>query len=306
MLTLGRKGIANEKQPESEEQRQRKRKADEDRAMNGSGKRSRSISSSSSASISTISTNISHSPTPPPERAGLSRNRTSTRNAELGKRRRRSSSSSLSYSSEASSRRLRIVRSRDNSRNTRRRRCSTSPDSRGRERHYQNDVKNDRPDHDRRSRRISRSSSISSASMSSMDQRRGYRPEYGQRNARKRQSSTSPDSQTRGNQFHSKRSHRRTQSSGESRDRSEVIRSRRSTTPGAGLLQDEKYPDSPQDRRPPISYDNGRYGSGFRGSDHVNPRPTTFAQSPRPPRNERSLSPFSKRLALTQAMNMGR
>ena len=306
MLTLGRKGIANEKQPENEEQRSRKRKADEDRLMNGSRKRSISMSSSSSTSVSTISTKISPSSTHSPERAGLSRNRTLARNAELGKRRRKSSSSSRSYSSEASSGRLRYSCRRDNSRNARRRRCSTSPESRGRERHHHSNVIDDRPDRDRRSGRISRSSSIPSASESSLDQARRYQSGDRQRDARKRQSSPSPDSQTRGKKFHSKRSYRKTQSHGGSRDGSEVIRSRRSMTPRARLRQDEKYLDSSRNRDPPISYDNDRYGSSFRGSDRIESRPTAFDQSPRLPRKERSLSPFSKRLALTQAMNMGR
>lgn len=306
MLTLGRRGVTHEKQPENEEQRARKRKGEEGRVTNGPGKRSRSTSSNSSTSISTISTNISHSPTPSLERTGLSRNWTSTRNAKLGKRRRGSSSSSLSYSSEASSRRLRNVHPGDSSRNTRRRRCSTSPDSRGRERHYNNNVIDGRAGHDRRSSRISRSSSISSASGSSVDQRRRDRSEDGERNIRKRQSSTSSDSQPRSKKFPRKRSHRRTQSRGESRDRSEIIRSRRSMPPGARLHRDEKYMDSTRNRGPPISYDNGWYGNSFKGSDRIGSRPTRLAHSPRPPRNERSLSPFSKRLALTQAMNMER
>lgn len=306
MLILGRRGIAGENQPENEEQRLQRRKADEEGLINGSRTRSRSRSSSSSTSISTISTKISHSSTPSLERAGLSKNRTSTRNPELGKRQRRSSSSSRSYSSEASSRRLGIVRPRDSSRNTRRRQCSTSPESRGRERHYQSVVIDDRPDNDRRNGRISRSSSVSSALESSLNQRRRYSSKDGRRNARRRQSSTSPDSQTQGKKSQNKKSHQRTQSGGGSRDRSEVIRSQRSMTPRARLRQDDKHLNSSRNRRPPISYDNDRYGSSFRRSDRIESRSTTFAQSPQPSQNERSLSPFSRRLALTQAMNMGK
>ena len=306
MLTLGRKGIADEKQPENEEQRSRKRKADADTLMDGSRKRSVSLSSSSSTSVSTISTKSSPSFTRSPEPAALSKNPTFARNAELGKRRRRSSSSSRSYSSEASSRRLRNFRPRDNSRNDRRRRCSTSPESRGRERHYHRKVIDDRLDRDRGSGRISRSSSVPSASESSLDQRRSYQSGDRQRNARKRQCSTSPDSHVRGKKVHSTRSYRKTQSGGGSRDRSEVIRSRRSMTPSAHLRQNEKHLDPSRNRDPPISYENNRYGSSFGGSDCIESRPKTFDQSPRLTRKERSLSPFSKRLALTQAMNMGR
>lgn len=308
LLTPGRGEVAGENLPENEEQRPRKRKIDEGGSINGSGTRfrSRSLSSSSSTSISTISTKISHSPTPSPEQAGLSRNWTSTRSPELGKRQRRFSSSSRSYSSEASSRRPENVRPRDNSRNTRRRRCSTSPESRGRERHHHNIAINDPPDHDRNSGRISRSSSILSASESSLNQRHRYRSEYGQRQGRKRQSSTSPASQTRGQKSQNKKSRRRTRSGSVSKGRSEGIRSRRSISPKDRLRQDDKHLDSSRNRRPPISYDTDRYGSGFRGSDRVESRHTMSARSVQPPRKERSLSPFSKRLALTQAMNMGK
>lgn len=306
-MTLRRKGTADDKRAHNEENRALKRKGDDNRTSNGSAKRSRSISSSSSASISTISTNLSRSPTPTLKLADPPRHRTFTRNAELGKRRRRSISSSSSYTSEEFSRRLREGRTRDNSRNTRRRRCATSPDSRGRERHYQNNMMDDRPDHDRRSSRNSRSSSSSSTSESIMKQRRRQRSKVGDRNERKRWSLRSPDSPRRGKEFHSTRSHRRTQSRGESRDRSEVARSRRSMTPVDRLRQDQKYLNSPpRNRGPHLSNDNDRYGSGFRGSDHDNPRDSKGAQSSRPPPKERSLSPFSKRLALTQAMNRGR
>lgn len=307
MLTLGRKGTADENRPQNQENRARKRKGDEDRAPNGSAKRSRSTSSNSSTSISTISTNLSRSPTPSLKRVDPPRHRTSTRNAELGKRRRRSTSSSPSNTSEASARRLRKGRTRDNSRNTRRRRCATSPDSRGRERHYHNNMMDDRPDHDRRFSRSSRSSSSSGTSESFVNQSRRHSSEVGDRDVRKRRSSGSPDSPKRGKDFHSTRSHRRTQSRGESRDRSEVARSRRSMTPGDRLRQNQKYLNSsPRNRGPHLSHDNDRYASGFRGSDHDHTRATKFAQPPWPPRKERSLSPFSKRLALTQAMNRER
>ena len=297
MLIPGRKSIA-------EENRGRKQKADENGAPNGMGKRSSSISSGSSTSVSTISTKLSRSPTPSFERAHLSRSRTSIRKAELGKRR-RSTSSSSSYISEASSTRLREARTREDSRNTRRRRSSNSPDSRGRERHYQNNGINDRPGHGRRPRRVSRSLSLSTSSESSLDQRRKHRLEDGERNTVKRWPSESPDPRRQDQVFRHKRSHGRIQSRGESRDRSEVARSRRSMSPGARLRQDRKYQDSPpRERSPHASHDNDRYGSSFRGLD--NSRAARFAQPSGRPQKERSLSPFSKRLALTQAMNMGK
>jgi hypothetical protein len=274
---------------------------------NGSRKRSKSMSSDSSTSVSTISTNLSRSRTPSLERAGIPQYKTSSRKAELGKRRRRSTSSSLSYMSEASSGRMRKGRTRDNSRHTRRRRCSISPDSRGRDMHYHNNVMDDRPDRDRRSRRISRSSTLSGTSETSFDQRRRRPSKDGARNVRYRRFSKSPDSRGRGIDYHDKTRQRRTQSRGESRDRSEVARSRRSMTPGDRLRGKQGHINSPsRNRGPHSSNDNDRYGSSFRGSDRDNLRATKFAQSPWFPRKERSLSPLSKRLALTQAMNMRR
>ena len=57
-----------------------------------------------------------------------------------------------------------------------------------------------------------------------------------------------------------------------------------------------------RDRR--LSNNDDRYGSSFRDENHDDSRRTKPPQPP-PLRNERSLSPFSKRLALTQAMNVG-
>jgi hypothetical protein len=300
VLTLVRKDTAADKKPRNAEGRAQKRKADGDRIPNGSRKRSRSMSSSSSNSVSTISTNLSRSPSPSFEPAGKSRDMTTSRNVELGKRRRRSRSSSLSYTSEASSVRLRNGHIRDNSRNTRRRRCSISPGGRGRERYHHQNMMDDRPDGEGITRRISRSvsSSLSNTSASSFHQRHRRRSAHRDRNARNRRSSVSLDSRGRERELHGKISHRRTRSRSESRDRSEVARNRRSMTPGTLLRSKQKYLDSPAD--------NDRYGSSFRGLDRDNSRAAKFASSPRLPRKERSLSPFSKRLALTQAMNMGR
>ena len=55
---------------------------------------------------------------------------------------------------------------------------------------------------------------------------------------------------------------------------------------------------------PRFSDDNDRYDSSFRASEFKDPR-SGGTRPPPPPRKERSLSPFSKRVALTQAMNMG-
>lgn len=48
-----------------------------------------------------------------------------------------------------------------------------------------------------------------------------------------------------------------------------------------------------------------RYAGSSRDKKHEDGRPSKSRQVPHP-RREKSLSPFSKRLALTQAMNMGK
>lgn len=79
-------------------------------------------------------------------------------------------------------------------------------------------------------------------------------------------------------------------------------------TPGLPR-QDDGY--SRPDYRPPIdrgdsySKDNDRYGSSARDRKE-NIRGTRPQPNAPPQRKDRSLSPFSKRLALTQAMNIGR
>ena len=84
-------------------------------------------------------------------------------------------------------------------------------------------------------------------------------------------------------------------------DRSKVARNRNSITPGISSNHDRHSARSQhaRDHERRYSNDNERYGR----------RDEKPAQRPPPPppiRKERSLSPFSKRLALTQAMNMGR
>ena len=65
--------------------------------------------------------------------------------------------------------------------------------------------------------------------------------------------------------------------------------------------------DASYGRRSSYEDDHDRYGASSRFRDesfHKQKRP--LENRPPPKRKERSLSPFSKRLALTQAMNMGR
>ena len=293
-----RKGVADEILAMKEEERGRKRKSDTDDFMNGSRKRSMSASSYSSNSVSTISTNLSRSSSP--KLAGLRHTGQSQvfSNLELDRKRRRSRSSSLSYTSESPPSRRRQERSRQVS-------CDG----------YDRIVPSERVSRrikglDRGQRVHTGSRSMSQDSHLSMDERR--KPPHGEtRRKRRRHSSRSPVDRGRNRDFNSKRGSRRTRSPSESRDRSEVIRNRKSMTPGLLARPDsrqdnrsrwpEHHPNA--DRRQSYSNDNDRYGSSARDRNE-DTRGTRPPPKSTPQRKERSLSPFSKRLKLTQAMNM--
>lgn len=312
MLISYRKGIADEQLAKKEEERGRKRKAGENGHRNGLRKHSRSVSSYSSTSVSTISTNLSRSP-----HVSTKDNKSKLGGLPLGyaetrKRRRSSTRSSMSYTSDSSIDKQRREHSRDAGRNIRRRRASTSPDHRGRDRN-QSSRAFERPlDGSYKRRRSSSLSSSRHTSESSFERRRRDRSMNGDfKTSRRRRSSISPDPRERGRNFYGKRSNRRTRSRTYSRDRSRVARNRQSMTPGApprwdrGQRTPRHSEDLDRDRGPRYSNDNDRYGSSFRGSDQDNPRATRPTRYSRSEPKFRSLSPFSKRLALTQAMNMG-
>ena len=299
-LIILRKGVADEVLANKEEERGRKRKADADEHMNGSRKRSRSTSSSSN-SVSTISTNLSDSSSP--KLAALRHTGQSQvfSNLEVDRKRRRSRSSSISYTSESS-----------HSRRSRGRPGNLSRDEYDRKEQSERIA---RPilDSERRQRARTRSRSISYDSHSSLDRRRRRSPKSETRRKRRRHSSRSPMDRGRDRDLNNNRGSRRTRSPSESRNRSEVVRNRKSMTPGFPAIQSSRSDNRSQgpkqhpnvDRRQSYSNDNDRYGSsardrnqGIRGS---RPPPNALPQ-----RKERSLSPFSKRLKLTQAMNMGR
>ncbi|KAK3378282.1 zinc knuckle-domain-containing protein [Podospora didyma] len=83
-----------------------------------------------------------------------------------------------------------------------------------------------------------------------------------------------------------------------------IERARREIDAGRvhGRASGRDYSRSRSPPRPPIARDD-RAGGRYRDrDDHRSPPP----RDPSPPPRERSLSPFSKRLALTQSMNMGR
>ena len=266
--------------------------------MNGSRKRSRSTLSSSLNSVSTISTNLSCSSSP--KLAGLRHTGQSQvfSNLEVGRKRRRSRSSSISYTSDTSHSRRRKNRPRE-----------IGID--GFDRKKPGELDAGRPlDPEYRQRGHPGSRSMSYDSHSSADKRRKKSSHSETRGKRRRRSSRSPVDRGRDRDFNSNRGSRRTRSPSESRDRSEVMRNRKSMTPGLPARQESRQDNGSQwpekvDRRHSYSNDNDRYGSSARDQDE-NIRDTRPPPNALPQRNERSLSPFSKRLKITQAMNMGR
>ncbi|KZF25612.1 hypothetical protein L228DRAFT_244487 [Xylona heveae TC161] len=125
------------------------------------------------------------------------------------------------------------------------------------------------------------------------------------RNTRRRRSSTSPV--VRGRQrsrsgptanFDHKRSRSR------SMDRSKIARTRRTMTPEEYDTEGEREQRSRRRAQRRYSSNHDRYGRSYRDGDFS----SQDRRGPEPPPapRERSLSPYSRRLALTQAMNMGR
>ena len=140
-----------------------------------------------------------------------------------------------------------------------------------------------------RKRRYSGSSEGRDGSVcSGPKQRSPSRERTEDRNTRRRHRESSPEERGRhrGEGRHSERRYRRSRSANKDR----VPKERRSVTPDAPRDRDRSY----RDRASPP-----RQAQPERSRQETKPRAN------QPPR-ERSLSPFSKRLALTQAMNIGR
>lgn len=297
MLMSHRKGIANELLAKEDIERGRK--------LGIEGPNGLLRSSCSSSSVSTVSTDLSRSH-PPSTKDRQPKLRelplSSIQNRKNGgnpKRRRSSTRSSMSSFSGSSFSKLCRNRSREPRRNIRRRRASRSPGSRGRNRHDSRRASFN-PIGSVRKLRQNSSYSSSSRSPDSSSERRHRKFSSG------RHSSLSPDPRGRDRNFQGKRSNRRSRSHSCSRDRSQVARNRQSMTPGAP----PQWNGGPKIRKNSVanarnrrySNDNDRYGGSLRVADRGIPRTSHFTQ---PPKKERSLSPFSKRVALTQAMNTG-
>ncbi|MCJ1313261.1 hypothetical protein MMC25_006938 [Agyrium rufum] len=266
---MTQEGIADEQLARKEVERGRKRALeDDDEPTDPLRKRSRSFSSTS---VSTISTSISRSPSPKRSRRSLPDPPPATTRKDPAKdrgHRKRPRSPSISSS-----------------------------------RSY--------------------SSYSSSASEHGAPQGSRGRASAENRSTRRRRSSVSPGLRGRERGNHTRESRSRT----DSMDRSRIARHRNSMTPdvrprhgsGAGSIPDHRAELRDREsfgnnRR--YSNDGHRYGAGARDQEPGGSRFTKRAEAsggsppsrnqPPPIRKERSLSPFSKRLALTQAMNLGR
>lgn len=306
VLTGFRKGVADQQLAKVEEDR--KRSAEVDGSPYASKKRSMSVSEYSSTSVSTISTNMSRSPSPKQSAGHGAPRARGTPNGTKRVDTSRSRGRSASYTSDSSYDADRHRASRGRNHDPRARRSVHRLEGSGRGR--LDDRRRMGPNESlNRKRRRSRSSSVSFASDSTKSGSRRYRSANDIRNTRPRRSTVSPDMRGRDRRSRAPRSSRKTRSRSSSMDRSRIARERLSMTPdraqgpdGVGIFSDRPGVESERVGRPD---GDGWYGSSFRNKAHGDqrpPRPIPVS----PPRKERSLSPFSKRLALTQAMNQGR
>ena len=297
---LRKKGVADEELAKKEAERGRKRKLEDDGFANGPSKRSRSVSSYSS--VSTISTNKSRSVSLEAAGRGHTGQSQLMSGLEMTGKRRRSPSSSMSYTSDPEYAKEDTYGSKHQG--DRR----PSPTLAG---HRVSEALRGRNGNRRRSphqRRRSRSSC--NTSDSSYDRpRRKRSPSRDGGGKRRRRASRSPNDRGRERDSDGpRRSSRRTYSPSESRDRSEVTRHRKSMTPGyPSKLDGTSWPEPSYGRRTSYEDDHDRYGGSSRFRDESFYKQNRTSENRLPPqRKERSLSPFSKRLALTQAMNVGR
>ncbi|KAJ5587873.1 uncharacterized protein N7459_003638 [Penicillium hispanicum] len=143
-----------------------------------------------------------------------------------------------------------------------------------------------------RKRRYSDSAGSYSGSSYSGDRRRSRSREWAEdRNIRRRRRESSPNERGR---HRDAREHSRRDRRSRSADKSRIAKERRSMTPNAS--HDRSGRRSYRDREVPTTQSHASQPARSRQDPRARPEP---------PR-ERSLSPFSKRLALTQAMNLDR
>ena len=113
---------------------------------------------------------------------------------------------------------------------------------------------------------------------------------------RRRQRTQSPEPRGRPNS--ARRGSRRSRSRSESVDKSRIARSRKSMTPHVEDRRDRRQGDY----HPAVNASTSRHNNAALSESGGASRSGVG----RAPWRERSLSPYSRRLALTQAMNMGR
>lgn len=152
-----------------------------------------------------------------------------------------------------------------------------------------------------RKRQYSDSSSGRSVSpYESGERTRSRSREWGRdRNTRRRRRESSPAERGRSTNL-SRDDRQKYRSRSRSRDRDQIARGRRSLTPEA--LREQAYRRRrSRDSRTPPEPSHSRSEHAWNRQPRHDP-----GHSAAPPQRDRSLSPFSKRFALTQAMNMGR
>ena len=299
-LTARRKGVADEELAKKEAERGRKRKFEEE---DDGGGRSRS-SGSSYSSVSTISTNKSQSPSPDRGRLRHTGQSQLMMGMEIDHPARRSPGSAMSYSSASADQRDRRHESPERKSNGQRKISAGSRNPRK----DQNNVpgKNLTRNSNVRQRAARRSLSYDSDSPNDSSHRKSA--PNGDGGKRRRRASRSPDDRGRGRDFYDKKGSRWTHSPGRSKDRSLLTRYRKSMTP---VLPSDDY-DGRSAR--PISSnhmntkgmhaaDSADQGYSARRRDENTPMMRTHNGNAYR-KKERSLSPYSKRIALTQAMNI--
>lgn len=289
-LIAYRSGVANEILAKNERGRGRKRSIhNQDKEERQPRKRSRSISSCSASSVSTISTAFSQ------------RSRDSSRNGcdqyltsqvvdsfsrsqgptTYGRKRGRSSTSSASDTDNRLPQHSRARQLLPGDRNIRRRRQLTGPDERGRRRSRSVEYSDHTPrrvrDNSIKTRNPERDRTRLSPSAERLENTSPKRPEK----SPKRREEVEQRHFANGNDYADEKSAgSRVQDTRRYRSRSPLKRDR-DNSPIDGLAADDKL-----ERRRPIQ----RGERNFRRDE----------------RKERSLSPYSKRIALTQAMNGGK
>lgn len=299
---LRNKGVADEELAKIKDDRKRKTKDENFRYT--SRNRSTSTSSRSLTSVSTISTDMSRSPSSERERRHMA-TRTPQASKTAEHSRRKSSRRSSSGNSISPYHRDRAKTPNNNDEDIGLKQQAYRSNSRRRGRGSDREMPNANPELSHKRMRPS-SSSTSHSTGSSYSSRRRRQPIKDNRRTRARRSSMSPDVRGRDRWSRAPRTSRRSRSRTTSMDRSRIARERRSMTPGhtSPWDKDKRRGDGLYGAGHLSKYaDHDRYGSNSRGGDN---EPRKYAKPVPPARKERSLSPFSKRIALTQAMNMGK